>query len=313
MLCLIITPYQLCFERSNSGPFSPIESLNLAMDMCFLADFLITFQTGIVVQGGVVESRYVIAKTGVPRRVSRAFDRGHDEPSFPTRSVGQDLPQGLRDHRPAGERALHAHLPAHQAQREPVRGPRELAHAAFEDPQGEPHAQALQARQAHERREPVGRRPEPPAPRRRPPLRAPHHGRAAHGAPRRVHLRAHRRRRRHRGRRLGRPDLGRGLLQRRPRALQKRRRRLLPLGGAAPQRERRAPRRRDGRGAPRGRALGRGLPPRRVLPGPLAALRRRAVRPRRLPRAPRPARTRARAGTGPSRPSRPWATATSSP
>ncbi|KAH8071618.1 voltage-gated potassium channel [Aureococcus anophagefferens] len=64
MLCLIITPYQLCFERSNSGPFSPIESLNLAMDMCFLADFLITFQTGIVVQGGVVESRYVIAKTG---------------------------------------------------------------------------------------------------------------------------------------------------------------------------------------------------------------------------------------------------------
>ena len=104
MLCLIITPYQLCFERSNSGPFSPIESLNLAMDMCFLADFLITFQTGIVVQGGVVESRYVIAKTGVPRRVSR--DRGHDEPSSPTRSVGQDLPQGLRGHRPARERAL---------------------------------------------------------------------------------------------------------------------------------------------------------------------------------------------------------------
>ncbi|KAH8054416.1 voltage-gated potassium channel [Aureococcus anophagefferens] len=56
MLCLIITPYQLCFERSNSGPFSPIESLNLAMDMCFLADFLITFQTGIVVQGGVAKT-----------------------------------------------------------------------------------------------------------------------------------------------------------------------------------------------------------------------------------------------------------------
>ena len=36
MLCLILTPYQICFERRNHGPFTPVECLNLSMDMVFL-------------------------------------------------------------------------------------------------------------------------------------------------------------------------------------------------------------------------------------------------------------------------------------
>lgn len=61
MVCLFLTPFQLCFIRRELGPFELIEILNLAIDLIFLMDFLLTFNTAILENGELVTSRKRIA------------------------------------------------------------------------------------------------------------------------------------------------------------------------------------------------------------------------------------------------------------
>lgn len=61
MICLILTPYQLCFMRTQLGPFESVELVNLIIDLVFLADFLLTFNTAIMEHGELVTSRKQIA------------------------------------------------------------------------------------------------------------------------------------------------------------------------------------------------------------------------------------------------------------
>ena len=60
-LCLFLTPYQLCFVRRELGPFESIECINLTIDLVFLTDFLLTFNTAIMENGELVTSRKRIA------------------------------------------------------------------------------------------------------------------------------------------------------------------------------------------------------------------------------------------------------------
>ena len=46
LLCLLVTPFQLCFIRHDIGCWEPLEVINLAFDVIFLTDFVLNFNTG---------------------------------------------------------------------------------------------------------------------------------------------------------------------------------------------------------------------------------------------------------------------------